>query len=115
GSFEFKALTDAEKRDQKVMGSYLSLMNEDVNASGVVSASSININKMQGDLGFDARIKMKPDSVEFDNQVKFNPTNNMSKAFRAEVSMLTNGNMQKMADIALTGGTMRSTMGITPR
>lgn len=115
GSFEFKALTDAEKKDQKVMGSYLSLMNEDVNASGVVSASSININKMQGDLGFDARIKMKQDSVEFDNQVKFNPTNNMSKAFRAEVSMLTNGNMQKMADIALTGGTMRSNMAITPR
>ncbi len=44
------------------------------------TASSININKMQGDLGFDARIKMKQDSVEFDNQVKFNPTNNMSKA-----------------------------------
>lgn len=115
GSFEFNALTAAEKSDQKVMGSYLSLMNEDVNANGTVSASSININKMQGELGFDARIKMKQDSVVFDNQVKFNPSNTMSKAFRAEVSMQTNGNMQKMADIALTGGTMRSTMGITPR
>ncbi len=35
-ALKFKALTDAEKKDQKVMGSYLSLMNEDVNASGVV-------------------------------------------------------------------------------
>lgn len=115
GSFEFRALTDTEKNDQKIMGSYLSLINEDVAVNGSVTASSININKMQGELGFDARIKMKQDSVLLDNQVKFNPTNNMAKAFRAEVSMLTNGNMQKMADIALTGGTMRSTMGITPR
>lgn len=115
GSFEFRALTETEKNDQKIMGSYLSLINEDVAVNGSVTASSININKMQGELGFDARIKMKQDSVLLDNQVKFNPTNNMAKAFRAEVSMLTNGNMQKMADIALTGGTMRSTMGITPR
>lgn len=115
GSFEFRALTDTEKNDQKIMSSYLSLINEDVDVSGSVTASSININKMQGELGFDARIKMKQDSVLLDNQVKFNPTNNMAKAFRAEVSMLTNGNTQKMADIALTGGTMRSTMGIRPR
>ena len=115
GSFEFRALTETEKNDQKIMGSYLSLINEDVAVNGSVTASSININKMQGELGFDARIKMKQDSVLLDNQVKFNPTNNMAKAFRAEVSMLTNGNTQKMADIALTGGTMRSTMGIRPR
>ncbi len=55
------------------------------------------------------------DTVTLDNQVKFNYKNDIAQPFKTNFAMSTNGNMQKIASIALTGGTMRSTLGITPR
>ena len=40
---------------------------------------------------------------------------NIGRVFRAEMAMSPSGNMQKVADFAITGGAMRSTLGITPR
>lgn len=53
-----------------------------------------------------------------DNQVQFNHkalAGGQGTAFRTEVALSPTGTMQKVADIAITGGAMRSTLGITPR
>lgn len=117
-NFQFKQLTDKTDR-----GSYISLINEDVKADGTVAnESSINLNRLQGDIGLETRIHMQKDSVVLDNQVKFNrlatPTStitNNAKVFSAELAIAPIGTMQKIADIAIPGGVMRSSMGITPR
>ncbi len=67
------------------------------------------------------RIYMKSDSVALDNQVQFNYKSTLASGgqgtpFKAEMAMSPSGStMQKIADVAITGGTMRSTLGITPR
>ncbi len=112
-NFEFNPLTNAQDR-----GSYLSIINEDIKANGASSESSINLNRMQGDVGMEARIHMKKDTVVLDNQVQFNrlgTASNLGKAFTAELAIAPAGNMQKIADIAIPGGVMRSSLGITPR
>lgn len=117
-NFQFKPLTDKNDR-----GSYISLINEDVKADGTVAnESSINLNRLQGDLGLETRIHMQKDSVVLDNQVKFNRLStktdtitNGAKVFTAELAIAPAGAMQKIADIAIPGGVMRSSMGITPR
>ena len=112
-NFEFNPLKDNSDR-----GSYVSISNEDQTASGT-NVSSINLNKIQGDLGVEARIHMKKDRVVLDNQVKFNrqaTDSSLGKVFSAEVAMMPkSGNMQKIADFVIPGGTMRSTLGIAPR
>ncbi len=103
-------------------GSYISIINEDTNTTtGVVTASSVNLNKLQGHIGLESRIKVKSDTVVMDNQMKFNYENTVNsavtnKVLKAELALSPSaGTMQKIADIAITGGTMRSTLGITPR
>ena len=64
------------------------------------------------------KVYEKMDSVVIDNQVQFNHkalTGGQGTAFRAEIALSPTGTMQKVADIAITGGAMRSTLGITPR
>ena len=112
GNFKFKDITGPTDR-----GSFLSIINEDVKTTGTTE-SSINLNKLQGHIGFESRIQMKQDTVVLDNQVKFNHlanANSQGKVFTAEMAMSPAGNMQKIADLAITGGAMRSTLGITPR
>lgn len=119
-NFEFNALSAADLSDEKKKGSYLSISNEDTGASGT-KTSSLNLNKLQGHLGMNGRIYMKSDSVALDNQVQFNYKSTLASGgqgtpFKAEMAMSPSGStMQKIADIAITGGTMRSTLGITPR
>ncbi|CAB1216198.1 DUF6160 family protein [Acinetobacter bouvetii] len=98
-------------------GSYISIINEDTNkTTGAVTESSVNLNKLQGHIGLESRIKVKSDTVVMDNQLKFNYENATTKVLKAELALSPSaGNMQKIADIAITGGTMRSTLGITPR
>ncbi|OAL78640.1 hypothetical protein AY606_09600 [Acinetobacter sp. SFB] len=103
-------------------GSYFSMINEDTNTTtGTVTASSVNLNKLQGRIGLESRIKVKSDAVVMDNQMKFNYENTVNpsvinKVLKAELALSHSaGTMQKIADIAITGGTMRSTLGITPR
>ncbi len=60
----------------------------------------------------------KRTAVVIDNQVQFNHkalAGGQGAAFRTEVALSPTGTMQKVADIAITGGAMRSTLGITPR
>lgn len=95
------------------LGSYLSISNDDG-----VNVSSINLNKLQGDLGLETRVHMQKDSVVLDNQVKFNrlgTASNLGKTFTAELAIAPNNQMQKIADITIPGGVMRSSLGITPR
>ncbi len=113
GNFKFKDLTGSADR-----GSFLSIINEDVKATTGSSESSVNLNKLQGHIGFESRVQMKQDTVVLDNQIKFNhlaTATSQGKAFTAEMAMSPAGNMQKIADLAITGGAMRSTLGITPR
>lgn len=116
-NFEFNALSDTDKLNPNILGSYFSLINEDVDANNtVVKTSSINLNKLQGVLALESQVKMQKDTVVFDNKVDINPAKSLNQVFRTELSMSTMPNqMQKMADIAITGGSIRSNLGITPR
>ena len=84
------------------------------------------MNKLQGNLGLDARLYVKSDQVVLDNQIQFNyPSQKLTSAqiqagqygsaFRAEIALAPSGTIQKIADIVIPGGNMRSTLGITPR
>lgn len=122
GDFKFRPLTASEVADPNNLGSYFSLSNVDektetVNGAQtqVLETSAISFNRMQGDLGFKTNLKVKSDTVVLDSQIKFNRNNDVTQPFRTNFAMVTNGNMQNMASIALPGGTMRSTLGITPR
>ena len=124
-NFAFNELTAAQHDDENYMGSYFSFINKEVDLTDptgktLVGQSSINLNKLQGELGAEARIQVKEDTVVFDNQVRFNPKNN-GQFFQGEVALsytgkgMTDGSMQKIANFALPGGVMRSNLGIKPR
>ena len=117
-NFEFNPIAETDKDNPSVLGSYISLINEDRNGVGT-KTSSVNLNKMQGHVGLDARVLVKQDTVVLDNQVNFNYKATMQpglgQAFKAEMAMSPSGTMQKIADFAIPGGNMRSTLGITPR
>lgn len=70
---------------------------------------------MEGHLGVKGKVVVSADTVTLDNQVKFNYKNDIAQPFKTDFAMSTNDNMQKIASVVLTGGTMRSTLGITPR
>ncbi|AYA69429.1 hypothetical protein CDG62_14530 [Acinetobacter sp. WCHA55] len=116
-NFEFNTLSSADLSNESKKGSFISLSNTDSNGTAT-KTSSFNLNKMQGHLGLNGKIQMQKDSVVIDNQVQFNHkalAGGQGTAFRAEVALSPTGTMQKVADIAITGGAMRSTLGITPR
>ena len=117
GRFKFKELTAAQLDDNTTTGSFFALTNEDVGEDNTVKVSSLNLNKIQGELGLNGKIRLSEDTVVMDNQVSFNAANNIAKPFRTNFAMQTNNTagVQKIADIAITGGTMRSTLGIKPR
>lgn len=111
-NFEFNPLSGAADR-----GSFISMINEDVKAAGTAE-SSVNLNKLQGNIGLETRLHVQKDAVVMDSQVKFNRLGTaaaLGKAFTAELAIAPAGNMQKIADIAISGGAMRSSLGITPR
>ncbi|WP_216934754.1 MULTISPECIES: DUF6160 family protein [unclassified Acinetobacter] len=114
-NFKFRPLTSEESADKDNLGSYFSIANEDIDSTGALKVSSINFNRMEGHLGVKGKVRVSADTVTLDNQVKLNYENNIATPFKTNFAMATNGNMQNMASIALTGGTIRSTMGITPR
>lgn len=116
-NFEFNVLSSTDLSNESKTGSFISLSNTDSNGT-TARTSSMNLNKMQGHLGFNGKIQMQKDTVVMDNQVKFNHKALMGgqgAAFKAEFALSPTGTMQKVADIAITGGAMRSTLGITPR
>ena len=116
-NFEFNALSSTDLANESKRGSFISLSNTDSN--GVTSkTSSFNLNKMQGHVGFNGKIHVEKDTIVLDNQVQFNHkalAGGQGTAFKAEMALSPMGGMQKIADIAITGGAMRSTLGITPR
>ncbi|WP_180083074.1 DUF6160 family protein [Acinetobacter sp. YH12102] len=115
-NFKFRPLTSEESADKANLGSYFSISNEDIDlTTGALNVSSINFNRMEGHLGVNGKVRVSADTVTLDNQVKLNYENNIATPFKTNFAMATNGNMQNMASIALTGGTIRSTLGITPR
>ncbi len=116
-NFEFNTLSSTDLSNESKKGSFISLSNTDSNGT-TTKTSSFNLNKMQGHLGLNGKIHMQKDSVVIDNQVQFNHkalAGGQGTAFRAEVGLSPTGTMQKVADIAITGGAMRSTLGIMPR
>lgn len=116
-NFEFNTLSSTDLSNESKKGSFISLSNTDSNGT-TKKTSSMNLNKMQGHLGLNGKIHMQKDSVVIDNQVQFNHkalAGGQGTAFRTEVALSPTGTMQKVADIAITGGAMRSTLGITPR
>ncbi|MEN3968076.1 DUF6160 family protein [Acinetobacter sp. BWR-L5] len=116
-NFEFNTLSSTDLSNESKKGSFISLSNTDSNGT-TTKTSSFNLNKMQGHLGLNGKIHMQKDSVVMDNQVQFNHkalAGGQGTAFRTEVALSPTGTMQKIADIAITGGAMRSTLGITPR
>ncbi|MHC5169750.1 DUF6160 family protein [Acinetobacter johnsonii] len=116
-NFEFNTLSSTDLSNESKKGSFISLSNTDSNGTAT-KTSSFNLNKMQGHLGLNGKIHMQKDSVVIDNQVQFNYkalAGGQGTAFRTEVALSPTGTMQKVADIAITGGAMRSTLGITPR
>lgn len=116
-NFEFNTLSSTDLSNESKKGSFISLSNTDSNGTAT-KTSSFNLNKMQGHLGLNGKIHMQKDSVVIDNQVQFNHkalAGGQGTAFRTEVALSPTGTMQKVADIAITGGAMRSTLGITPR
>ncbi|MFN4105226.1 MAG: DUF6160 family protein [Acinetobacter johnsonii] len=116
-NFEFNTLSSTDLSNESKKGSFISLTNTDSNGTAT-KTSSFNLNKMQGHLGLNGKIHMQKDSVVIDNQVQFNHkalAGGQGTAFRTEVALSPTGTMQKVADIAITGGAMRSTLGITPR
>lgn len=119
GKFKFRPLTAAEAGDDKNLGSYFRVSNEDVSTTGESQVSSLLFSKIQGELGLNGKIRLSEDTVVMDNQVNFNPSKNIAEPFRANFAMENNTNIsnpvQKIAQFALTGGTMRSTLGIKPR
>ena len=114
-NFKFRPLTSEESANKDNLGSYFSLANEDIDTTGALKTSSINFNRMEGHLGIKGKLRVSADTVTLDNQVKLNYENSIATPFKTNFAMATNGNMQNMASIAITGGTMRSTIGITPR
>lgn len=116
-NFEFNTLSNTDLSSESKKGSFISLSNTDSNGT-TTKTSSMNLNKMQGHLGFNGKIHMQKDSVVIDNQLQFNHkalAGGQGTAFKAEIALSPTGTMQKVADIAITGGAMRSTLGITPR
>ena len=116
-NFEFNTLSSTDLSNESKKGSFISLSNTDSNGT-TTKTSSFNLNKMQGHLGLNGKIHMQKDSVVIDNQVQFNYkalAGGQGTAFRTEVALSPTSTMQKVADIAITGGAMRSTLGITPR
>ena len=116
-NFEFNTLSSTDLSNESKKGSFISFSNTDSNGT-TTKTSSFNLNKMQGHLGLNGKIHMQKDSVVIDNQVQFNHkalAGGQGTAFRTEVALSPTGTMQKVADIAITGGAMRSTLGITPR
>mgnify|MGYP003701406459 FL=1 len=116
-NFEFNTLSSTDLSNESKKGSFISLSNTDSNGT-TTKTSSFNLNKMQGHLGLNGKIHMQKDSVVIDNQVQFNHkalAGGQGTAFRTEVALSPTGTMQKVADIAITGGAMRSTLGIMPR
>ena len=116
-NFEFNTLSSTDLSNESKKGSFISLSNTDSNGT-TTKTSSMNLNKMQGHLGLNGKIHMQKDSVVIDNQVQFNHkalAGGQGTAFRTEVALSPTSTMQKVADIAITGGAMRSTLGITPR
>lgn len=100
-------------------GSYISLSNEDSNGT-TSKKSSVMINRMQGEIGLNGQIYMKKDAAVLDTQVKFNnkalTAGGQGMPFKAEIAMAPSGAaIQKVADLAITGGVLRSTLMITPR
>ena len=116
GNFKFKDLTAAQRDDEDYVGSYFSLINKDIGENGqVVQSSALTLNSLEGNLGFNTKVKLSADTVTLDSQIDLNHTKDLATPFRTNFAMTTNNTMQNMASIALTGGTMRSTLGITPR
>lgn len=116
GHFDFTQLTDDEKKDDTHIGSYLSLTNKDINSEGdVIQTSAISFNQLQGELGFEGQVKMKKDTVSLNTRVDLNRNKDLANPFRTNFAMTTNGKMQNIASIALTGGNIRSDLGIKPR
>jgi hypothetical protein len=116
GNFKFKTLSSAQLANESYAGSYISFINEDVAANGsVVQNSAYNFNKLQGHLGFDARVKLNKDTVSLDSKVDLNYKKDLATPFRTNFAMTTNNTTQNIASIALTGGSIRSNLGITPR
>ncbi len=74
---------------------------------------------MQGHLGLNGKIHMQKDSVVIDNQVEFNykalAGGEEEQPLERRLHCLQQVPLQKVGDIAITGGAMRSTLGITPR
>ncbi|ANF82335.1 hypothetical protein A3K93_09125 [Acinetobacter sp. NCu2D-2] len=111
--FIFRPLNDTPT-DEKNLGSYFSLSN--IDSDGInEEVSSVMIKEIQGHLGLASKIQVKKDTVVLDNQIKFNYTNDLSNVFRANLAMQTDSNIHNMANLAITGGTLRSTLGIKPR
>lgn len=116
GKFKFRPLTTTEVADANNLGSYFRISDEDIDASGKPQVSALNFNRIQGELGLKGKIRLSEDTVVMDNQVQINPNRNIADPLRTNFAMQTNNSeMRKIADIALTGGTMRSTLGIKPR
>ena len=116
GKFKFRPLTTTEVADVNNLGSYFRVSDEDVDELGKSQVSAFNFNRIQGELGLNGKIRLSEDTVVMDNQVQINPNKNIADPLRTNFAMQTNnGEMRKIADIALTGGTMRSTLGIKPR
>src|SRR5690606_35816755 len=102
--------------DKANLGIYFSISNEDIDLiTGALNVASINFNRMEGNLGVNGKVRVSADTVTLDNEVKLNYENYIGTPFKTNFAMATNGNMQYIASIALTGGTIRSTLGITPR
>ena len=116
GKFRFRTLKEDEISDESNIGSYFRISNEDLDEDGELQVSAFNFNRIQGELGLNGKIRLSEDTVVMDNQVKINPTQNIRDPLRTNFAMQTNNDsLKKMADIALTGGTIRSTLGIKPR
>lgn len=123
GDFKFRPLDEYSKENNEHnLGSYFAISNIDSDGTDE-KISSVIFGQMQGHLGFESNIKVKADTVVLDSQVKFNKENDLKNVFRTNFAMRTTVHdgskfvptTQNMAHIAITGGNLRSTLGIKPR
>ena len=86
------------------------------------SPSQLGLESLSGNMRLDSKLNMNATTVEFTNSVNLNTTKTPANVLRADVNLYPKNTgstvlppAQTLGQIVMTGGNIRSTLGISPR
>lgn len=97
-----------------------SASNENRNYIHIVDPSTnaaLGLDKISGNLNLNTNLKLTKDTFVVANQVDLNPSQTPSQVLKANLNFYPTAAStgQQLGQMVITGGTIRSSIGITPR